>query len=90
MKKLLLALAIIVTSSGVGAWEGYDWETGNYIEIQEGNLVRSGEKIEIYDWDSGEYKNVEVQDVDSYGSTTEVEVYDYESGEYRTLEMEDE
>jgi hypothetical protein len=71
------------------AWDGYDYEEGNYIEIEEGNLVREGEEIEIYDYSDGEYKYVTVEEIDSYGGTTEVEVYDYETGEYRTFEMED-
>lgn len=87
MKKLLLLLLLFPLPSL--AWDGYDYEEGNYIEIEEGNLVREGEEIEIYDYSDGEYKYVEVEEVDSYGGTTEVEVYDYETGEYRTFEMED-
>lgn len=87
MKKLLL-LSLCLLSFPVIAWDGYDYETGSYIEIEKGNLVREGEDIEIYDYGTGEYKNVEVQDIDSFGSTVEVEVYDYDTGEYRTFEME--
>jgi len=70
------------------AWDGYDNNSGSYIEIDKGNLVRSGQDIEIYDHGTGEYKNVEVQSIDSYGTSTEVEVYDYDTGEYRILEMD--
>lgn len=89
MKKLLYILFSFFFLQNAYAWDGYDWEEGNYIEIEEGNLVREGEEIEIYDWSNGEYKYVEVEEVDSYGGTTEVEVYDYGTGEYRTFEMED-
>jgi hypothetical protein len=70
------------------AWDGYDYESGNYVEIEKGNLVREGEEIEYYDYQSGEYKYGEVQDIQSSGSGAEVEVYDYESGEYRTFDMD--
>ncbi|KAB2679660.1 hypothetical protein F9K85_01550 [Brucella tritici] len=72
------------------AWDGVDSETGDAVEIGQGNLVRSGQDIEIYDHGAGEYRDVTVEDVNRYGSTVEVEVYDSTSGEYRTLEMEDE
>lgn len=83
MKKICLLL--ILFAFPAFAWEGYDYESGSYIEIEDGNLVRSGSDIEVYDYNTGEYHNVEVQSVDS----DEVEVYDYETGEYRTFEMED-
>ena len=44
--------------------------------------------LSSYDYESGEYRYGEVQDIESSGSGAEVEVYDYESGEYRTFEME--
>ena len=78
----------VLMSSTAFAWDGYDYEKGAYVEIDKGNLVRSGNDIEIYDYDTGEYKDVEVQDIYDSGSTVEVEVYDYDTGEYRTLEMD--
>lgn len=87
--KYAIFLFILLISFPTLAWDGYDYEEGDYIEIEEGNLVREGEEIEIYDYSDGEYKYVEVEEVDSYGGTTEIEVYDYEKGEYRTFEMED-
>lgn len=85
MFALLATVFLTVTSD---AWDGYDYETGNYIEIDKGNLVRSGEEIEYYDYESGEYRYGEVQNIESSGGGAEVEVYDYESGKYRTFEME--
>lgn len=70
------------------SWDGYDYEKGAYIEIEKRQRVREGEDIEIYDYASGEYKNVEVQSVDRYGSSVEIEVYDHSTGEYRTFDME--
>jgi len=86
--RLILCFLVLCISSLSLAWDGYDWESGSYVEIEDGNLVREGEEIEIYDWETGEYKDVEVESVTTSGSGTEVEVYDWDSGEYRTLDME--
>lgn len=88
MKKMTLAIILTALSTGALAWDGYDYDSGSFVEIESGNLVRSGNDIEIYDYDDGQYHDVEVQDINRYGSTVEVEVYDYETGEYRTLEMD--
>ena len=63
--------------------------TGDSVEIEKGNLVRRGQDIEVYDWGSGRYRDVEVQSIRESGGSVEVEVYDYDSGQYRTFEMED-
>ena len=86
--RLLVLFGSLFFSASALAWDGYDYETGSYIEIDKGNLVREGEEIEYYDYDSGEYLNGEVQNIQSSGSGAEVEVYDYDSGEYRTFEMD--
>lgn len=70
------------------AWDGYDYESGTHVEIGEGNLVREGNDIEIYDYNNGEYRDVTVESVTGYGSSVELEVYDHDSNTYRTLEME--
>ena len=72
------------------AWDGYDYDNNAYIEIGPDNLVRSGNDIEIYDHADGEYKNVEIQDIYTFGGTVTIEAYDYDSGENRTFEMESE
>ena len=87
-KKYIFVSFISILSFNSYGWEGYDYQEGNHIEIESGNLVREGEEIEYYDYSDGEYKYVEVESISSYGSTTEVEVYDYDTGEYRTFEME--
>ena len=89
MKKIGSIIFLIFISFSINAeWNGYDWDSGNYVDIESGNLVREGQNIEIYDWGTGSYSDVEVTDIDSFGSGTEVEVYDYSSGEYRILDMD--
>lgn len=88
MKTLVVATACVLMPLSALAWDGYNYEDGTYIEIEKGNLVRSGNEIELYDYNTGTYKEVEVESVDNYGSFTEVEVYDYSTGEYKTYEMD--
>jgi hypothetical protein len=87
-KKMKNIYLLLVLSSFTFGWEGYDYDSGSYVEIDRGNSVRAGRDIEIYDYKDGEYKDVEVQSVKRYGNNVEVEVYDYDAGEYRTLEMD--
>lgn len=88
MKHILL-ISTLVFSSQALSWDGYDYESGSDVEIEQGNLVRPGEEIEFYDYGSGEYRYGDVESINDNGSSVEVEVYDQESGEYRTFEMED-
>ncbi len=91
VKFLITALvAFLSPATNSLAWDGVDTESGNDVEIGSGNLVRPGRDIEVYDYGSGSYRDVEVQSIRRSGSSVEVEVYDNESGEYRTFEMEDE
>lgn len=84
-----LALSVLfLLASPTFAWDGYDWEKGTYVEIQQGNLVRPGRTIEIYDYGDGGYRTVEVESIRDTGAAVEVEVYDSDTGDYRTLEME--
>ena len=84
----LAALTVAVPLPAI-AWDGYDWESGSDVETEGGELVRSGEDIEFYDYGTGEYHQGTVQDIDRTGSGVELEVYDSTTGEYRMLEMEE-
>ena len=71
------------------AWDGTDTTTGNDVTIEEGNLVRSGEAISVFDWGAGQYRDVDVDSVRRYGGTVEVEGTDSETGDPVDLEMND-
>ena len=88
-KWLYLAAGLLLTIGSAAAWDGVDAESGDSVEIERGNLVREGRDIEVYDYGSGEYRDVTVEDINRSGSSIEIEVYDNDSGEYRTFEMED-
>ncbi len=87
-RNFALFLSLSLISISAFSWNGYDYDKGSYIEIEKGNLVREGEEIEYYDYESGEYKYGEVESINSYGSSVEVEVYDSDTGEYRTFQMD--
>jgi hypothetical protein len=82
------SVACLISAAGASrAWDGYDWEHGTRVSTEPENLVREGEKIEIYDW-RGEHRSVDVQRIEQPAATVDVDVYDAEEGRYRTLEME--
>ena len=83
MKKILVVTLLLFALPSF-AWEGFDYDTDDYIEIEKGNLVRPGRDIEIFDYSVGEYRDVRVESV----SSDEIEVYDYETDEYRTFDMD--
>ena len=85
----LLVITTILFATPCMAQDGYDYDKGNFIEIEGGNLVRRGRTIEIYDYDNGQYKDVEVESIQRVPGAVEVEVYDPQTGEYRTFEMDE-
>jgi hypothetical protein len=85
----LVAFTLLSLASPPSAgWDGYDAESGGAVEIERGELVRSGNDIQFYDYASGEYRDGTVEDINRSGPDVEVQIYDQKSGEYRTFEME--
>lgn len=87
IKRLLILVMLFATPCM--AWEGYDYENDSYIEIEKGNLVRSGMTIEIYDHGDGQYKDVDVESITRIPGAVEIEVFDPETGENRIFEMDE-
>lgn len=90
MRKKLTVGLLLFTSSIAQAWDGVDYGSGSYVEIEKGHIVQQGETIEIFDHGEAKYKEVSVEKIEDSGRTVIVEVYDSEAEEYRTLEMEKE
>ena len=85
MKKFNLFFTLFFLSgSFLFGWDGYDYDKGEYIEIEKGNLVRSYKDIEVYHNEEGNYHDEEVQRF--YGN--ELETYDYDIGEFHYYEMD--
>lgn len=84
-----LSVLLLSTSLPVSAWDGTNVETGYFVEIGKGNLVRTGEEVEVYDYSSGNYRSVTVEGINTYRGKVELEVYDNDTGDYLISEMED-
>jgi hypothetical protein len=85
---LAAAYALLATGSAANAWDGTNTNTGASVEIEQGQLVRSGETIDVYDSNEG-YKSYDIDNITRYGSTVEIEATDSATGESTTLEMDD-
>ncbi len=83
---LALTFAAALTSPLVAsAWDGYDYTSGSYIEIESYDHQGSGEgEVEYYDYSSGEYKSGYL-DMYPGGSGT---LTDYETGVTHEVDME--
>lgn len=88
-RKVALAAVLACVAMPAVAWDGTIQETGDSVEIERGNLVRSGEDIEVFDYGKGTYRNLTVESIQRYGSSVEIEVYDNNTGEVMTLDMDD-
>ena len=84
---ICFSLFCLFITDTAGAWDGTN-RFGHSIEIESGNLVRGGNDIEIYNWDTGRYEDVEVESINRFGGSVEIEVYNWNTGEYDTLEMD--
>lgn len=85
MNKLFYFLLIVVSgTSFLFGWDGFDYDKGEYVEIEKGNLVRKYKDIEVYHYRDGSYHDEEVQGF--YGN--ELETYDYDTGEFHYYEMD--
>lgn len=84
MKRICFFLFLSLASAAVFGWDGYDYNAGEYVEIDKGNLVREGKDIEVYHGEDEEYRDEEVQGFNG----NELETYDYGTGEYNYYEMD--
>lgn len=70
------------------AWDGTNSESGEAVEIERGETVKSGQSIDYYDHGSGSYRTLDVDSVQRRGRSVEIEGTD-DSGNAVTLEMDD-
>ncbi len=91
MKKrflIFIFISLFFFSKTSLAWDGYDFENDEPVEIGPGNLVREGLVIEYLDVNSGDYHQVKVLEMNSLGNETELTVEDFEDKSTRTFIME--
>jgi hypothetical protein len=87
-KTLIAALVVLGGYNLAVAWDGTNTTIGSSVEIERGQLVRSGRTIEVYDSSEG-YKEYDVDSIRRSGPTVEIEATDSATGESTTLEMDD-
>lgn len=83
MYKLIFIIGI-TSIFPIFAWDGYDNEAGESIEIDKDSLVRKDKDIKVYHWDDGSYHDEEVEGIHE----NELETYDYTTGEYNYYDMD--
>jgi hypothetical protein len=90
MKKtsILLILLMLVPRIVFANPEGYDYNTGSYVEFDE-DCFHEGDNLYMYDYLDGSYHIIDIYDMDGYEDGDEIEIYDYENGEYRYIDLED-
>lgn len=57
-------------------WNGYDYHSGEYIEIDDGIKIRPGNDIDIFHYSDRLYHSEEVQSIEDRN----LETYDYDTG----------
>ncbi len=91
MKRIALSICLIlifsIASPGYSL-EGFDNDTGDYVEIDNDDILRPGNCIIIYDASDRAYHEVEVISLTRH-DMPELEVFDIETDEYRTFELLD-
>jgi hypothetical protein len=82
---LILLLHLTLPLSAF-SWDGFDYDTGDYIEIDDSDShsIKPGAIVQIYDYEDGNHHTVEITSLNG----AYVEVYDEDADEYRTFEME--
>jgi hypothetical protein len=70
---LLASAALFAFAAPAAGWDGVDTESGAQVEIERGNLVRSGRDIEVYDYETGQYHDITIGDINRSGGSVEIE-----------------
>lgn len=84
----LIGASMMLFPAASFAWNGFDAERGSGIEIAEGTLVAQNRTIEIYDDNSGSYKDIIIRVLNVYPAYTEVWAYDTEMRQFRVFQLE--
>ncbi|MDH4984316.1 DUF5334 family protein [Aminobacter anthyllidis] len=84
---LSAGILLIATAKVAFAWNGIDVQTGQDIEIATGTTIEEGQNVEIFDYQSDEYREVLVITVRSNGHRLEIEVLDKNVKRTRMLEL---
>lgn len=81
---ILFALFMVVCGPAF-AEEGYDYEDGSDINIEEGDSSKEGSEIDVFNEDTGTFDTETVES----SSSGEVDTFDEDTGQFHTYETED-
>ena len=86
----LIIILILIFPLSVFSWDGFDYDTGNYIEIDDSDIpsIARGTVLQIYDNEDSNHHTVEIMAIVKTVDETNIEAFDQDTGEYRTFEME--
>jgi len=85
LKNVFIFFSLVMYTTTIVAWDGYNSDTGSYIEVESYDHGGQGEgEVEYYDSSSGEYKSGYL-DMYPGGSG---ELTDYETGETYQVDMD--
>ena len=86
----LCPILLLIFPLSVFSWDGFDYDTGNYIDIDDSDIssLAPGVIIQIYDDEDSNYHTVEIMSVVKILKEINIEVLDQDTDEYRTFEME--
>jgi hypothetical protein len=86
----LCLILLLIFPLSVFSWDGFDYDAGNYIEIDDPDIssLAPGTIIQIYDDEDSNYHAAEIMSVVRTLNETNIEAFDQDTDEYRTFEME--
>jgi hypothetical protein len=88
LKILFNLILFVVISNNCWAWDGYDIESNSSIEITDGNLVREGQIIKIFDWQDNANHFITILSMDSDFNGLKIKAQDDVTKEVRIFRME--
>lgn len=86
---VIILLIFTFFSKNLLAWSGYDYDNNTTIDIAEGEYVREGLTVTIFDWSTDEYHDVDVIAMEDSFNALRMEVYDTQIKKTRFFEMKD-
>ena len=86
----LAILFLIISTNAAHAWEGYDYESRDRIDIGPGNLVREGLAIQFYDINADDYHTAKVVLMESVAGGTRITMQDLDTKKERIFIMQQE
>ena len=85
----LIMILILSCPLPVFSWDGIDYETGNYIEIDDSDIpsIAPGVVIQIYDNEDSNHHTVDITSVVKNSDETNIEVFDQDTVDCQSMDF---